>query len=97
MNQNDMESICIFNKFKTTFHTHIDINMLKNTCLKTPPNDSKISHLFNTNKSTYNAHNDLVFQKIYICQTFILKAIDIARGSMPLTYHLPNDPNKTIT
>jgi hypothetical protein len=67
------------------------------TCLKAPPNDSKISHLFNTNKSTCNAHNDLVFQYIYICQTFILEAIDIPQGSMPLTYHLPNDPNKTIT
>jgi hypothetical protein len=33
----------------------------------------------------------------HICQTFILEAIDIPHGSMPLTYHLPNDPNKIIT
>jgi hypothetical protein len=70
MCQNDMEFIRAITKFKTTFHTHIDINMLKITCLKTPPNDSKISHLFNTNKSTYNAHNDLVFQKTIYMSNF---------------------------
>jgi hypothetical protein len=32
--QNDMEFIRTLDKFKTTFHTHINVNMLKNTCLK---------------------------------------------------------------
>jgi hypothetical protein len=62
MCQNDMKFIHKLNKFKTTSHTQIDINMLNNTCLRTPSNDSKISHLFFTNRPTY-AHSDTIFPK----------------------------------
>lgn len=61
MRQNDMKFIHTLNKFRTMSHTQNDINMLNNTCLQTPPNDSKIPHLFFTNKSTY-AHSDTIFQ-----------------------------------
>jgi hypothetical protein len=84
MHQNDMKFIHTLNKFRTTSHTQIDINMLNNTCLQTPPNDSKIPHLFSTNKSTY-VHSDTTFKKII--QTFIFKTIDIFHGLTPSTYH----------
>jgi hypothetical protein len=84
MHQNDMKFIHTLNKFRMTFHTQIDINMLNNTCLQTPPNDSKIPHLFSTNKSTY-AHSDTTFKKII--QTFIFKTIHIFHGLMPSTNH----------
>ncbi len=65
---------------------------MKNTCLQTPPNNSKISHLFCINKTC--SHNDLVFRKV-IGQTCIIKAINILHHLVPSTYHLSNDPNKT--
>jgi hypothetical protein len=88
--QNDKEFVHMLIRFKITSYTQISINTLKNTCLQTPPNNSKIPHLFYINK-TYS-HNDLVFQKT-MGQTFIIKAINILYHLVPSTYHLPNDPN----
>ncbi len=63
-------------------------------CLQTPLNNSKIPHLFYTNKAT-SIHNNFVFQKT-LHQTFILKVIDISQDQMPSTYNLPIDSIKII-
>jgi hypothetical protein len=76
-----------------TSPTQTNINILNNTCLRTPPIDSKIPHLFFTNKSTY-VHSDMIFQKKTI-QTFFFKTIDFFHGLMSSTYHFKKTPNKT--
>jgi hypothetical protein len=90
--QNDREFVHMLIRFRITSYTQININTLKNTCLQTPPNNSKTPHLFYINKTC--SHNDLVFQKT-MGQTFIIKVINILHHLVPSTYHLPNDPNKT--
>jgi hypothetical protein len=70
MRQNDMKFIHTLNKFRTMSHTQININMLNNTYLCTRPYDSKIPHLFFTNKSTC-AHSDFFWIFMTLWPSFV--------------------------
>jgi hypothetical protein len=46
MRQNDVHFINILSKFQTTSQTNDDIDFMNNLCLKLPPIDNTLSHLF---------------------------------------------------
>ena len=56
MRQNDPLFSNILNKFRKCTHNIIDIHTINNLCLKQPPNNSTIPHLYYMNKDTL-AHN----------------------------------------
>jgi len=60
MRQNNPMFIDILNRFRKACQSIVDVNMINSLCLKTPPNDSTIPHLFYMNKNT-TSHNIKVF------------------------------------
>jgi hypothetical protein len=62
MKQNDVHFINILNRLQTVSQTNEDINFMNNLCLRPPPMDNTLSHLFYTNLKTI-AHNKIVYDK----------------------------------
>jgi hypothetical protein len=68
MRQNDLKFI-ILNRFQISSHTFEDIDFTNKICLKTPPIDNVLPHLFYTNAKRIDEHNKIIFQNI-LGQTF---------------------------
>ena len=91
--QNDPLFINIFNKFIKFTHNIIDIHTINNLCLKQPPNNSTIPHLYYMNKDTL-AHNLKVFDNTKGL-TYYLNAVHIKHQSLSAKFKIPDDPSKT--
>lgn len=91
--QNDPIFINILNRFRKATHTTGDVEFLNNLCLKKPPESSIIPYLYYTNPET-SAHNNREFMKS-TGPTFNFEAVDIRHHSLPSTFKIPDNPNKT--
>jgi hypothetical protein len=61
MYQNDLQIINILNRFRITSHTFEDMSFINQICLRTPPIDNTLPHLFYTNAKTIE-HNKIILQ-----------------------------------
>jgi hypothetical protein len=75
MCQNDLQFVNILNRFWITSHTFEDMSFINQICLKTPPIDNILPHLFYTNAKTIE-HNKMILKNT-LGQTFTFHAKDI--------------------
>jgi len=73
--------------------TNDDIDFMNNLCLKFPPIDNTLSHLFYTNIKTI-AHNKIVYDKT-LGETFKFFAKDIHSETCPFHFKLSMLPSHT--
>jgi hypothetical protein len=59
MQQNDLQVINILYRLQITSHTSKDISFINQICLRTPPIDNTLPHLFYTNAKTIE-HNKII-------------------------------------
>ncbi len=96
MRQNDINFINIWNRFRIVSQTIKDMKCMNNNCLKTPPMDNTLSHLFYTNVKTI-MHNKNVFQNT-LCETFTYIACDVHTKTCQVShFKLPNLPFQIIS
>jgi hypothetical protein len=62
MRQNDVHFINILNRFQTSSQKNDDIHFMNNFCLRSPPIDNTLPHLFYTNLKI-TTHNKIVYDK----------------------------------
>jgi hypothetical protein len=62
MKQNDLHFINILNRFWISSQTNENINFINNICLKPPPMDNALPHLFYTNLKI-TSHNKTLYER----------------------------------
>jgi hypothetical protein len=62
MRQNDLHFINILNRFWIFSQTNGNINFINNICLKPPPMDNALPHLFYTNLKI-TSHNKTIYER----------------------------------
>jgi hypothetical protein len=86
MRQNDLHFINILNRFWISSQTNENINFINNICLKPPPMDNALPHLFYTNLKI-TSHNKIV------CETFLFVVQNVYFETCAFHFKLPILPN----
>ncbi len=93
MRQNDVHFINILNRFQTGSQIIDDIHFMNNFCLRPPPIDNTLLHLFYTNLKT-TTHNKIVYEKTP-SDTFKIHTKDFHFETCPSHFKLSILPSHT--
>ncbi len=93
MRQNDDHFIHILNRIQTSSQTNDNTHFMNNFCLRPPPTDNTLPHLFYTNLKT-TTHNKIVYEKTP-SDTFKIHTKDFRFETCPFHFKLSILPSHT--